>query len=291
MKITIIGAGAIGTMLAVLLANKENKISLLVKKGNESNREITLNNFHGETIRKRVEIINKLDEPDWCILAVKSYDIERLIVTLKKRKTSILCCQNGIRTYNLLQKEIDKKRLAYMVTGIGCSKIETGKAEFKGSGFTFIGKFSGGTEGRIKELSKKINEAGIACRVVENIFNYVWLKTIINSSINPVAAYNKVVNGGLKEPNLNIQVEKICKESSLIAQKIGIKLPLDPWKEIINIIRNTSNNKCSMLQDLENGNRTEIDSINGEIIRIANTNNLNCKYNQEYLDKIESITS
>ena len=95
----------------------------------------------------------------------------------------------------------------------------------------------------------------------------------------------------LNEAKLNVQVKKICNESSLIAQKVGIELPKDPWKEIRTIIEKTSDNKCSMLQDLENGKKTEIDSINGEIIRIANTNNLNCKYNQEYLDKIESITS
>ena len=46
-----------------------------------------------------------------------------------------------------------------------------------------------------------------------------------------------------------------------------------------------------MLQDLENGKRTEIDAINGEIIRIAKANNIDCKKNKEYLDKIKTITS
>jgi len=291
MRITIIGAGAIGTTLAALLSNRETEISILSNKGNKGDFEITLKNFKGRTIRKKVKIISTLDESDWYILAVKSYDVKELIKTLKNRKAKILCCQNGIKTYNILKTEFDEKRLSYMVTGMGCSKIDTGKAEFKGSGFTFIGEFSGEMGEPINELASKMNESEIECEVVDNIFNYVWLKTIINSSINPVAAHNKVVNGKLNEPELNEQVEKICNESSLIAQKIGINLPLDPWKEIRNIIRNTSDNKCSMLQDLESGNRTEIDSINGEIIKIAKANNLNCKYNQEFFDKIKSITS
>ena len=291
MRITIIGAGAIGTTLAALLSNRETEISILSNKGNKGDLEIILENFKGRTIRKKVKIIRTLDESDWYILAVKSYDIKELIKTLKNRKAKILCCQNGIKTYNLLKAEFDEKRLSYMVTGMGCSKIDSGKAEFKGSGFTFIGEFSGEMGEPINELASKMNESEIVCEVVDNIFNYVWLKTIINSSINPVAAYNKVVNGKLNEPKLNEQVEKICNESSLIAQNIGINLPLDPWKEIRNIIRNTSDNKCSMLQDLESGNRTEINAINGEIIKIAKANNLNCKYNQEFFDKIESITS
>ena len=291
MKITIIGAGAIGTTLAALLSKKGTEISILSNKGIEEDKEIMLKNFRGKTIRKKIRIINILDESDWYILAVKSYDVRPLINSLKNKKANILCCQNGIETYNLLKTEINEKRLSHMVTGMGCSKIDTGKAEFKGSGFTFIGESSGDIRGAINKLASKMNEAEIECKIVDNIFDYVWLKTIINSSINPVAAYNKVVNGKLSEPSLNDQVKKICNESILIAQKIGIDLPLNPWEEVKNIIRNTSDNKCSMLQDLENGNRTEIDAINGEIIRIAKANNLNCKYNQEFFDKIQSITS
>jgi len=291
MKITIIGAGAIGTTLAALLSKKGTEISILSNKEIEGDKEIMLMNFRGKTIRKKVRIINTLDDSDWYILAVKSYDVKELINSLKNKKANILCCQNGIKTYNLLKTEINEKRLSHMVTGMGCSKIDTGKAEFKGSGFTFIGEFSGEIKGAINELANIMNESEIECKIVDNIFNYVWLKTIINSSINPVAAYNKVVNGKLSEPSLNDQVKKICNESILIAQKIGIDLPLNPWEEVKNIIRNTSDNKCSMLQDLENGNRTEIDAINGEIIRIAKANNLNCRYNQEFFDKIQSITS
>jgi 2-dehydropantoate 2-reductase len=291
MKITIIGAGAIGTTLAALLSKKGTEISILSNKEIEGDKEIMLMNFRGKTIRKKVRIINTLDDSDWYILAVKSYDVKELINSLKNKKANILCCQNGIKTYNLLKTEINEKRLSHMVTGMGCSKIDTGKAEFKGSGFTFIGEFSGEIRGAINELASIMNESEIECKIVDNIFNYVWLKTIINSSINPVAAYNKVVNGKLSEPSLNDQVKKICNESILIAQKIGIDLPLNPWEEVKNIIRNTSDNKCSMLQDLENGNRTEIDAINGEIIRIAKANNLNCKYNLEFFDKIQSITS
>ncbi len=291
MKITIIGAGAIGTTLAALLSKKGTEISIQSNKEIEGDKEIMLMNFRGKTIRKKVRIINTLDDSDWYILAVKSYDVKELINSLKNKKANILCCQNGIKTYNLLKTEINEKRLSHMVTGMGCSKIDTGKAEFKGSGFTFIGESSGDIRGAINKLASKMNEAEIECKIVDNIFDYVWLKTIINSSINPVAAYNKVVNGKLSEPSLNDQVKKICNESILIAQKIGIDLPLNPWEEVKNIIRNTSDNKCSMLQDLENGNRTEIDAINGEIIRIAKANNLNCKYNQEFFDKIQSITS
>ena len=294
MKITVIGPGAIGTLLAALLSNTNVKISLLVKpKHKELLRDgkIVLNNFKGRRIKKKIRIITELNNPDWIILAVKSYDIGNLIELLGNCDAPILCCQNGINTYLQLTEKIGKERIAYMVTGIGSSKIETGEAEFKGSGFTFIGEASGIISPRLKNLLELIRTSGITCKVVDDVLSYVWLKTIINSSINPVAAHAKVINGDLRRPELNKIVHKICMESTNISTKIGINLPLEPWSEIEKIIRNTAENKCSMLQDLENGRQTEIDAINGEIVRIAESNGLDASYNKEFIKKIKSVSN
>jgi len=80
-------------------------------------------------------------------------------------------------------------------------------------------------------------------------------------------------------------------ESTMISTEIGINLPLEPWLEIEKIIRNTAENKCSMLQDLENGRQTEIDAINGEIVRIADNNGLDAIYNKEFIKKIKSVSN
>jgi 2-dehydropantoate 2-reductase len=80
-------------------------------------------------------------------------------------------------------------------------------------------------------------------------------------------------------------------ESTMISTEIGINLPLEPWLEIEKIIRNTAENKCSMLQDLENGRQTEIDAINGEIVRIADSNGLDAIYNKEFIKKIKSVSN
>ena len=294
MKITVIGPGAIGTLLATLLSNTNVEISLLVKPKHKKllqDGKIVLDNFNGKRLEKKIKIVTELDDPEWIILAVKSYDVDSLIELLGNSNAPILCCQNGIKTYLQLTKKIGKDRIAYMVTGMGSSKIETGEAEFRGSGFTFIGEASGVSSPRLIVLSELIRTSGITCEVVNDVLSYVWLKTIINSSINPVAAYAKVINGDLRKPELNKIVRKICIESTKISTEIGINLPLEPWSEIEKIIRNTAENKCSMLQDLENGRQTEIDAINGEIARIADSNGLDATYNKEFIEKIKSVSN
>ncbi|SVC68220.1 uncharacterized protein METZ01_LOCUS321074, partial [marine metagenome] len=168
MKITIIGPGAIGTLLAASMAKSGNDISVLVKaeqKKQFENGTIVLDNFNGKKIESRIKITTELEHPDWIILAVKSYDVVNLLDLLKKSKSPVLCCQNGIRTYNQIKEEIGKERMAYMVTGMGSSKIEPGRAVFKGSGFTYIGAISGQKNPEIMELSNVINKSGIRCEV------------------------------------------------------------------------------------------------------------------------------
>ena len=69
--------------------------------------------------------------------------------------------------------------------------------------------------------------------------------------------------GDLRKKELIGDVEKICAESTAIAKHVGINLPLDPWKEIVTILEKTASNKCSMLQDVENQQETEIEAMVG----------------------------
>jgi 2-dehydropantoate 2-reductase len=176
-----------------------------------------------------------------------------------------------------------------MVTGTGISKIKAGFSHYNGGGFTFLGQIEGENGVAIKNISQSLSVRGIVCEIVENIPDYIWLKAIINSAINPIATINRVKNGELKNKELIIQVKNICDESTNIAQKIGIKLPLNPWKEVMTIIAKTAENKCSMLQDIENQQKTEIDAINGEFVRIAIANNLDAKYNKLAIAQIKKI--
>ena len=292
MNITVIGPGAIGVLLAYTLANGENDVSLLVKPEHEylqDQKKIRIKDMTGKIIDKKIKIITSLSKTDLVILTVKSYDVKHLLDQIKGRDTPILCCQNGLQTLNLLKNKIKPNLLSYMVTGIGSSKIEAGFSHHNGKGFTFLGQIEGENGAKIKKISQTLSAQGIICEIVENISDYIWLKAIINSAINPIATINRVKNGELKDKKLIIQVKNICDESTNIAQKIGIKLPRDPWEEIMTIITKTAENKCSMLQDIENQQKTEIDAINGEFVRIAETNKLEAKYNKLAIVKIKKL--
>ena len=291
MNITIIGAGALGNMLATKLS-RNNQVKLIVKKkhtGLIENQEILFRDIEGNIIKSKINIGTEIENCDLMILCVKSYDAQILIQKLSNLDTPLLLCQNGLKTMNYALNNIDEKRLSYLVTGNGISKIKTGISEHKGLGFTYLGNLSKSKSNLLQNISKNLKEEDMDCKIVENIEEFVWLKTVINSAINPIATLAEVKNGKLKNPELNDEVKKLCEESSKIATSNGIKLPLDPWIEINKIIEKTADNKCSMLQDLENNQQTEIDAINGELIRIGKKLSINTMYNQQIFSEIKKI--
>ena len=291
MNITIIGAGALGNMLATKLS-RNNEVKLIVKKkhtGLIENQEILFRDIKGNIIKSKINIGTEIENCDLIILCVKSYDAQILIQKLSNLDTPLLLCQNGLKTMNYALNNIDEKRLSYLVTGNGISKIKTGISEHKGLGFTYLGNLFKSKSNLLQNISKNLKEEDMDCKIVDNIEEFVWLKTVINSAINPIATLAEVKNGKLKNPELNDEVKKLCEESSKIASSNGIKLPLDPWIEINKIIEKTADNKCSMLQDLENNQQTEIDAINGELIRIGKKLSINTMYNQQIFSEMKKL--
>lgn len=292
MNITIIGAGAIGTMLATRLSNN-NKIKLMIKPEHtnlKERRAIILREISGEERNINVDFEDKVMETDLIIIAVKSYDLPPIVNNLAEMKTPIMCCQNGLHSLNYIKENIEVERLSYLVTGTGSSKIEPGLSHHKGDGFTYIGELSNKETDIMKNICDSLTNNNMKCEIVEDIGNYIWLKTIINSAINPVATISNVKNGELREQRLNEYMKNICKESTKVALKTGIELPLNPWNEINSIIEKTADNKCSMLQDIENNQMTEIDAINGEIVRIADREGIPAPYNKKITTEIKKLS-
>ena len=292
MNITIIGAGAIGTMLATRLSDN-NKIKLMIKPEHTNLKErkaIILREISGEERNINVDFEDKVMETDLIIIAVKSYDLPPIVNNLAEMKTPIMCCQNGLHSLNYIKENIEVERLSYLVTGTGSSKIEPGLSHHKGDGFTYIGELSNKETDIMKNICDSLTNNNMKCEIVEDIGNYIWLKTIINSAINPVATISNVKNGELREQRLNEYMKNICKESTKVALKTGIELPLNPWNEINSIIEKTAENKCSMLQDIENNQMTEIDAINGEIVRIADREGIPAPYNKKITTEIKNLS-
>jgi len=288
MKITIIGPGAIGLLLASSL-EELNDVSMLVKKKHYD--ELNKNDLwikKGETKRKiNAKIITKMEDPEVVIIAVKSYDLQITEKILRTFKGKIIICQNGLKMLDY-NPENSNDVLA-IVTSVGAVSLKLGITEFMGTGNTVIGNLNGTGHGTWN-LENLFSKEYFEILPVTNIVEHIWLKATINSAINPIASFHNLRNGKLSKEKYWKSVEELLKESVMIAKANNIEFPESPLEATKRIIDKTPNNLCSMLQDLKKGQKTEIDEINGIIVKTGRKYNLVTPMNDEYLQKVKSIS-
>lgn len=289
MKILIMGAGAIGSLFGALLS-KNHFVTLIGRKDHVD--EINKNGLKitGKTcINSKIPAfssINKIDfNPDLILLTVKSYDTKNAvneISKISKENTLFLTLQNGLDNLEKIRLKIRMKQIIIGTTNNGSIFDRPGVINHTGKGNTFIGGIDGKKTQRIIEIIKIFNQVSIKTFFSENILKEIWVKAIVNSSINPLTTFFETENGFLIENKiLEKSVEKICEESTNIANTQGFKLSVEGMiNNTKQVIVDTKHNKSSMLQSFLMSKNTEIDSINGKFVEIGKKYKVNFSLNE-----------
>jgi len=297
MNIVVYGAGAIGSLFGAILSKKNNLV-LIGRKPHV----IAINKngllVKGKTkIKKKIlafENIKNISSPDLLIISVKAYDTKKAISQAKKlvgKKTVVMSLQNGLDNIEKIQKYVSLDRIIVCTTTHGAIYSKPGVINHTGFGKTIIGLPGDGDKNKLVEIVKNFNDAGIKTVASDDIIRELWIKGIINSSINPLTTIFNCKNGYLLEnPILEKLVEKICKESTNVACSYGLNLDYTEMimktKEVIN---DTSENFSSMLQSHKKGKKTEINSINGVILKLGKKNDFNVFLNDFLVYLVNSL--
>ena len=298
MNIVIFGAGAIGSLFGALLSKKNNV--LLIGRTSHVNA-IRKNGLtiEGETqLNVKIPTENSPDKvashPDVLILTVKSYDTKSAISQARQiisDDTVVLSLQNGLDNINIIEKIVDRKQIVAGVTTHGAFFSESGVIKHTGKGKTILGELDCQKSERIDNIVHVFNEAGIETKVSGDIIKEIWVKAVVNSSINPLTTFFQCKNGYLLENTiLEKIVEKTCSESTSIANAYGIKISYQTMiQKTKEIIRNTSENYSSMLQSFKKGKKTEIDSINGGLVDIGRKYDVDTSLNEILVCLVNSM--
>ncbi len=298
MKIVVLGAGAIGSLFGGLLS-KKNDVTLVSRKTHVQTIKKNGLKITGKTKLKvnivALDSISKIDfSPDLLILTVKSYDTEAAIKEAKSiigNKTVVLSLQNGLDNIEKIYKTVDERNVVAGITTHGVFFSKPGVIKHTGIGETILGELNGKKTERIKQISDLFRSSGIETKISTDIFREIWIKAVVNSSINPLTTFFQCKNGYLlKNPILERIVEKICEESTRIANSAGIYISYDDTiKKTKEVIRVTSENYSSMLQSIKKDGRTEIDSINGKLVEHGEKNNVETLLNETLIYSIDLL--
>lgn len=304
MKIAIIGPGAMGCLMAASLSEVSN-VWLLdhnPDRANILNRNglIIEQNGQVKTCRINATVDPQLIGPvDLALVCVKSGNIKEALQAAKplfNQNSLLLTLQNGIAHLPLLPEILGDTLWGLGVTSHGATLADLGHVIHKGRGPTKIGlpreSFNRNDKAKKKldQAAQTLTAAGIETETVPDILNHIWAKLLVNIGINALTAIHDCPNGALLESKEILAIMKAAVlEGKDVAETIGITLPNDPWQITKEVCLATATNISSMLQDVRARRPTEIDAINGALIRKAAELGIPTSVNEELVRKVKEI--
>ncbi len=289
MKIAILGAGALGCFFAAKLSQKYDV--LLVGRDKDKIKRIQKNGISVTGLsrfkanRKNLTAVSdtkKFDPVGLLLVLVKAHQTEEAVRQhrhLIGKNTVVLTLQNGMGNVEAIKAGIGDRGLwiGEIIAGVtahGVTKVDAAVVRHAGRGETTLGSPEPripNPEPLLQATARIFTECGIVTKVTKDIESALWGKLALNCAINPVAALLHIKNGVIpKNPHSFFLAKAALLEVCGVAKKKKITLPYkNPVKRLTEVCGATAGNVNSMLQDVMNKKRTEIDTINGAVVREA----------------------
>ncbi|GAY25155.1 hypothetical protein ATG_03580 [Desulfurococcaceae archaeon AG1] len=273
MRISIVGAGSVGSLLTHIL-NKANIEPVLVKRSPNTPTPTRILTPDGSEAKLRYKsTVYSYDDwlySDVIFIATKAYDASSIIerISTSRDISLTILVQNGLGVFEEGVRRLGPGRIAQLVLNHGVSLADHDTCVWVGGSRSYLGMVKGYRNPYLDRIADLLRDLDVV--VVEDIEPYRWLKLVVNAVINPITALLEVRNKAIADSELlRTLATMVCEEVRRIAGVKGIEFPRDPCREVFEVAIKTGDNISSMLSDLARCRKTEIDFINGYIVRIA----------------------
>ncbi len=281
MKITVIGAGAMGSLFGGLLKESGADV-VLVDLWEEHVRRISEQGLTllDERQERNIRIPARtspqgLRPADLLLVFVKSTQTAQAAQTaasILHPEGLVLTLQNGMGNGEALAAAIDPQSILVGTTAHGAHVLGPGCIRHAGQGETVIGPWRMNQAGlrNAGEVAAILNAAGIRTRSSEHVLENLWDKLLINVGINAITALTGIKNGRIPAIETAQQLAgRAVDEAAAVAASLGIRVRPDPAGHVFEVARSTAGNRSSMGQDVDRRRKTEIEAINGYVLAQA----------------------
>ncbi len=299
MKIAVVGAGAMGSLFGGLLTESGADVWLLdiwaehVKAINENGLNIEREDKFRSVSVKATTDPNRIGISDLVIIFVKSTNTSQAAKTAKflmDDSSLILTLQNGMGNADTIAEVIEPTRIIAGTTSHGATMLGPGSIRHAGIGPTTIGMWADGGKDKVLYIAKFLTEAGIKTEAVDDIQSVIWNKLLVNVGINAITALTGIKNGQLLDLSATQNISRAAVEEAMeLARAQGIHIREDSVEYVFEIAKATSPNRSSMGQDVDNKRLTEIEAINGFVVREASKIGLKVPVNKTLTALIETL--
>jgi 2-dehydropantoate 2-reductase len=279
-RVCVVGCGAVGSLFAATLAQLDDvevwAYDLYREHVDAINRDGLRLSGAGEALGRPKATSDPAELPacDFGIVATKAMHTEAAIRASAHAFADGAVCsvQNGLGNEETLAAHVP--RVIRGTTFPAGRIVEPGHVQWDVKGDTTIGPYEPSPASReeIERLAEACTRAGMPTQAVEDARGPQWRKVIFNAATNPVGALTRLTHGRVcEDPELRRLVSGLVDEGKAVAAAQGIVLDADPEDLIDHAAKPeiAYGHKASMLQDVEARRPTEIDYLNGGIVRFG----------------------
>ncbi len=298
MRILIMGAGAMGSVVGGMMARAGHNVTLIGRAAHVdalATRGLHITGIwvdpHGHTLvtNTSVEGLDR-DAFDVIFIAVKSFDTPTAmdaVAPIVDADTLVCAYQNGLGNAEVIADRVGWGRTVGVRAIYGVRCPEPGAAHVAViANPTALGVYDDAAPAdRVSELATAMNSAGLPTVYTDAIRTVLWGKVTYNCALNPLSALLDVPYGGLVETDHSRKLlRKVVQEVYAVAEALDVPLnPSSPSAYITHLfddlIPPTAAHYASMHEDLARGRRTEIDALNGAICRYGEEHGVPCPAN------------
>ncbi len=304
--ILVMGSGSVGSLFGGLVAAKKHEVILFGRKAHVDkinsdslkiqgliNQDVKIAAFD-KVEKVKQYLIESEKSLEYVLFTTKAHQTERAakqIQDLILPEVTIVSIQNGLGPEDILKGIFSKNIVLRVVTSIGVCRPEPGVVDFTGDGKTLVGYNSLEEKIPAERLVSILKESDVNSFLEDNILGAVFSKTIVNCALNPLTAIHNVKNFEIyNQKPLREKATLLAQEAWNVAKKLNVKLTTEnPIEFTFEIIKKTGENYSSMLSDIRNKRKTEIDYINGRIVTLGLEHNVEVVHNQEIYNEILSL--
>jgi 2-dehydropantoate 2-reductase len=279
MRICIVGCGAVGSLFAANLAQLED---VEVWAYDASQPHVDAINANGLRLSGAGDVVGRLRATtdaqelppcDFGIVATKAMHTDAAIAATAHAFADgyVATVQNGLGNEETLARHVD--RVIRGTTFPAGKILEPGHVQWDVKGDTTLGPYDERTPlAEVQQLADACTRGGMPTHAVADARGPQWRKVIFNASTNPIGALTGLTHGRVCErPDLRALVSGLVDEGKAVAGAQAIELDADPEELIDHAAQKhvAYDHKASMLQDVEARRQTEIDYLNGGIVRFG----------------------
>jgi 2-dehydropantoate 2-reductase len=278
LRVGVIGLGPVGATLAVHLqkagasvipCDMSPKVADAVERSGITLTHVFEKHAPFSGICRSIQELGAY-RPDLAIIAVKTPHLNKVVEKLKEIDSDqlfVLCAQNGIDNEVEVARVFGEARTLRMVVNYAgnMSSYNSVHVSFFNPP-NYLAALHAHGESIADRIARMLTDTGLETRIPEDIQDHVWEKAILNAALSAVCAITRRTMKEVMDAQETVElVEAILDESIRVAEMEKVELDRKFRRYCIRYLKNAGHHRTSMLIDLENGQPTEIDRLNGRI--------------------------